>query len=127
MKNSRWVCAKCGRGFSRKWSGERHIRDVEGGASTLIGSDEYELGVRSGTYLPDFPRPVYHNIVDIFKQKLREKFVDYLAESTIKDPDSRKFVGTIFMNEVFSPETKFDTRDEFSKLLSKLRSQPWSQ
>lgn len=65
--------------------------------------------------------------MDIFRQKLREKFVDYLAESTIKDPDSRKFVGTIFMNEVFSPETKFDTRDEFSKLLSKLRSQPWSQ
>ena len=124
----KWVCAKCGRRFSRKWSGERHLVNIENGASSLITNVQYELGIRTGVFAPPLTRPNFAkkqetDIITLLRQKLKEKFVDYVAEKAMQDPDSRMLVGAMFMNELVGGEVKPDYTDKLFKLLSKMCSQ----
>ena len=98
---------------------------VEKGASSLVTRTQYEMGIRIGVFVPTFARPIFARTQDrdmaiLFKEKLKEKFVEYLAEKAIKDADSRKLVGLMFLNEQIGKHPSNDNNDWLSKLLSKM-------
>jgi len=123
MSNN-WVCARCGRGFSRSYSARRHIRTVEGGHSALVSKAQYEFGIRTGALIPQFrQRPFRKNVQtfnDLCEQKLKENLAAEFAQKALKNPECRNLAITMFMNEVTRDQAQSDKSNDISTLLSKL-------
>jgi hypothetical protein len=72
MKFPKWVCSDCGKPFSRKWNGDRHIHDIHYGRSLLVPFIDYLSGRNSGLY-QQTSRPLYERRgikeVDIFTEE----------------------------------------------------------
>jgi hypothetical protein len=116
------MCAGCGRSFARKFSAQRHIIHLERGLATLVTKDQYELGIRAGAIIPRPYRPTYRKsnvrLVDLFKQKLKEKVAEMLAKNSLRDPESRKIVFALLLNESLRERADSGDNDEFSAALS---------
>jgi hypothetical protein len=117
----------CGRGFTRKYSAQRHVKDVESGRSNICRKDQYEMGVRSGTIVPRSYRPTYRkndvSLADLFKQKLKEKLADTLADDVLRNPQDRQRVSSMFMAESIQKTTRSNSSDEFSEFVSRRMGQ----
>lgn len=86
-----------------------------------------ELGVGTGTFVPRSHRPTYRKnevrLVDLFKQKLKEKIADLLADSVLRDPEERKLVIGMFMTESIQERARSNDSDEFSGWVSRKTGQ----
>ena len=51
MRFPNWVCKDCGKPFSRKWNGKRHINICHHGFGTLLSFIDYLSGRQFGIYL----------------------------------------------------------------------------
>lgn len=101
--------------------------NIENGFAELVTREQYQMGVTTGMFVPPQLRPVYGkkqyaDLGELFKQKLREKFVEDMADRAMKDPESKELVTTMFMNQLIHEQTRPDNDDVFSKLVSRLRS-----
>ena len=127
MGSKNWVCMACGRSFTRKYSAQRHINDVESGQSSICRKDQYELGVRSGALVPRSYRPTYRKndvtLGELLKQKLKEKVADMLAEDVFRNPQDRQLVISMFMAEFIQKNTQSNSSDKFSEFVSRRMGQ----
>lgn len=127
MSNKNWVCSACGRTFARKFSAQRHVNHLEGGLSTIVRKDQYELGVRTGAFFPRSHKPTYKKndvrLVDLFGQKLKEKIANMLADNVLRDPEQSKLVIAMFLTENIQEGARSNDGDEFTKFLSRRMGQ----
>lgn len=73
MRFPNWVCKDCGKPFSRKWNGKRHINICHHGFGTLLSFIDYLSGRQFGIYPPNSP-PSYRrkstSVFDIYMDEL---------------------------------------------------------
>jgi hypothetical protein len=55
MGKPKWACASCGMYAGRKFSVQRHIKNIHGGNANLVSYMDYQVGRKSG-----FTGPVFH-------------------------------------------------------------------
>ena len=122
-----YVCTGCGRSFARKFTAQRHINRVEGGKSSLVTKDLYEIGVRTGMIIPKLVKPQYKKnnlrFDDLVRQKMKEKAADFLAEKAFEVPEYKSIFLSMFLNEDIRDQNKSDKDDAFSKLMSRMMNQ----
>ncbi len=98
---------------------------VENGVAALVTREQYQMGVATGMFIPTLPRPIYgkkHSaeLGELFIQKLKEKFVEELADRAIKDPEAFKLVTGMFLEQHIDEQKRPDNSDEYSKLISRM-------
>jgi hypothetical protein len=74
MRLPNWTCGRCGKCFSRKWNGVRHLNICHDGGGVIVPFVEYVAGRNSGIYLPASPSTYEHkekNPSDIWKEEFR--------------------------------------------------------
>ena len=50
ISKQKWVCITCGRGFTRRTSGNRHNFNLHSGKSIIVESSLYYIGILQGKY-----------------------------------------------------------------------------
>jgi len=55
MSKALYICAVCSQDFTRKWSGERHNKDLHFGMAEIVRVLDYIIGGLSGRYFPANP------------------------------------------------------------------------
>jgi hypothetical protein len=90
MGKPKWACASCGMYAGRKFSVQRHIKNIHGGNANLVSYMDYQVGRKSGFYWPSLP-PTYQSkdrrqeisYLDIWKEEvLRESVRKYFRSQT---------------------------------------------
>lgn len=83
MRFPNWVCKDCGKPFSRKWNGKRHINICHHGFGTLLSFIDYLSGRQFGIYPPNSPpsyrrksTSVFDIYMDEFSRALARKSVN---------------------------------------------------
>jgi hypothetical protein len=55
MSEKKWVCTTCSEGFTRRYSADRHIRNLHSGLAKKVRLIDYIVGRVSGEYFPADP------------------------------------------------------------------------
>lgn len=66
MRFPNWVCKDCGKPFSRKWNGKRHINICHHGIGTLLSFIDYLSGRQFGIYPPNSPPSYRRKSTSVF-------------------------------------------------------------
>jgi hypothetical protein len=91
MRRFNWSCNQCSMSSGRRYSVERHIKNLHGGSGVPIPFEEYIIGRRNGIYIPKqmsrqarFQRaPKFIEIID---QELTKKAVQMALSNLEKNP-----------------------------------------
>jgi hypothetical protein len=93
-----YVCIMCGRGFTTKRSGIRHINTVESGYGYIVTEADYRVGILKGTIPPPLPkRPLpptksrfsSTSTFDAYKDELVKGFFRRLGEIICEKKESK--------------------------------------
>lgn len=55
MNNRKWVCTTCSQDFTRRYSADRHIRNIHSGRANKVRLLDYIIGRVTGEYSPPDP------------------------------------------------------------------------
>jgi hypothetical protein len=61
MNNRKWVCSTCSQHFTRKYSADRHIRNIHSGQANKVRFLDYIIGRVTGEYSPSNPLLFRHS------------------------------------------------------------------
>ena len=91
MRRFNWSCNQCSMSSGRRYSVERHIKNLHGGSGVPIPFEEYIIGRRNGIYIPKqisrqarFQRPP--KFIEIIDQELTRKAVQMAISNLEKNP-----------------------------------------
>jgi hypothetical protein len=101
-----YVCIMCGRGFTTKRSGIRHINTVESGYGYIVTEADYRVGILKGTIPPPLPKRLLPptksrfsstTTFDVYKDELVKGFFRRLGEIICEKLESEHRIdhGTI--------------------------------
>ncbi len=82
MRFPNWVCKDCGKPFSRKWNGKRHIKICHHGFGILLRFIDYLSGRQFGIYPPNSP-PSYRRNSTSFFDIYTDEFNRALARESV--------------------------------------------
>ena len=146
ISKQKCVCITCGRGFTRRTSGNRHNSNLHSGMSIIVESSLYYIGISQGKYpTPDpttairtrFCNPLNPNYLnhfniddkpilnDFFKDNaalidsIIEKYVDKL-KPFLSEEEINKFVMDCIMRPITS--TYINNREELSRHIKMLNN-----
>lgn len=99
MGKIRYICTKCGGGFTTRAAANRHVRTVENGAGTVVTEPEFRIGLIRGVFqpAPSGKRPRYKkdppDLMAIageeYDKGFWRRFGELEGEAAFKDPKRR--------------------------------------
>lgn len=91
MQRFNWSCNQCSMSSGRRYSVERHIKNLHGGSGVAIPFEEYVIGRRNGIYIPKqvsrqarFQRAP--KFIEIIEQEVTKKAVQMAISNLEKNP-----------------------------------------
>ena len=100
-----WSCTECGMYSSRRYSVERHLKNLHKGQGVAIPFVEYLVGRTNGSYPPG-QRPAYGSrskasIREKMEEEAENIFVRRVAEQTFPPPGDPTYIEQAKMLKTF--------------------------
>jgi len=114
----KYVCLKCGRGFSTKRSGDRHVNTVEQGKTYVTTEAEYRYFVQTGRIPPPAPKMMgqkskRRDVTDIMADEFLKGFYREMGAIAAKNSANKKeFTDQI---NIFQAKLLYDVSKEVVK------------
>jgi hypothetical protein len=114
--NPNYACTKCGRTFSTKYSGKRHITNVERGIAALLPYAAYNAGLKARIYSPPIPRPTYgKSLPEILYDEFMRELARQAAIKHFQDPAMQNLIFSMIRDggrRINRKESELERHDE---------------